>query len=118
MVRAAPERSVGSGGAGYTMTGSRCIGWKVFPRLTTRGSTLSATPRSTQYHVIFAMINRFVEPCNQFGLTALVHAALEDGELYPGSVSVHQLVDLAPPLRVGNVVGDDVQVLVHGFSAS
>ena len=47
VVRAAPERSVGSGGAVYTITGSRCIGWKVFPRLTTRGSTLSATPRST-----------------------------------------------------------------------
>ena len=44
---AAPERSVGGGGD-QMITGSRVIGWKgALPRLTTRGSTLSATPTST-----------------------------------------------------------------------
>ena len=44
---AAPERSH-VGGGDQTITGSRVIGWKVaLPRLTTRGSTLSATPTST-----------------------------------------------------------------------
>ena len=46
-IPAAPERSLGCGGMRQTMTGSRRTAWNLFPRLTTRGSTPSATPMST-----------------------------------------------------------------------
>ena len=41
------ERSARGGESDHMITGSRFITWNGFPRLTTRGSTLSATPRST-----------------------------------------------------------------------
>ena len=41
------ERSIPGGGRRHTMTGSRFTAVNVLPRLTTRGSTPSATPMST-----------------------------------------------------------------------
>ena len=46
-IPAALERSQQCGGTPQTMTGSRRTAWNFFPRLTTRGSTPSATPIST-----------------------------------------------------------------------
>ena len=46
-IRTAPNRSRRRGGSHHTMTGSRRTAWNVLPKLTTRGSTPSATPMST-----------------------------------------------------------------------
>ena len=110
---AAPERSVDSGGD-QMITGSRVIGWKgALPRLTTRGLHVVGDPYVDQHHMIIAMIYHLVETFKQLGLAAAVHPALEHRKLYPRTVPVHQLEYLAPALGVGDVVGDDVQVLFH-----
>ena len=66
-----------------------------------------------EHHVIFPMVYQTIEFGNQFGLTAAVHPTLEHGELDPSAVAVHELEYLSPAARIGDVVGDDVEMLFH-----
>ena len=69
-----------------------------------------------QHDVILCMIDHPVEPRNQIGVPAAAEAALEDGELDPLAVALHQLEHPSPPLGGTDVVDDDVEVL-HGITA-
>ena len=70
-----------------------------------------------QHDVILGMIDHRVEARNQIGVPAAAQAALEDRELDPLAVPLHQLEHPPPPLGVADVVDDDVEVL-HGITAS
>ena len=64
-----------------------------------------------EHDVVLGMIDHSVEARNQIGVAAAAETALEDGELDPFAVSLHQLEDAAPPSGVADVVDDDVEVL-------
>lgn len=96
------------------MTGSRRTGWNVLPRLTTRGSMPSATPTSTNTTWSSAWIDQIVDARNQLRVPAAAEATLEHRELHPLAVALHQLEHAPPPLGVGDVVDDDVEML-HGL---
>ena len=68
--------------------------------------------------MIVGMMDQAVEQRDQFSMASPVHPALEDGELKPFSIAVHDPEDAPPALRVADVVGHDVQMLVHGLTVS
>ena len=68
-----------------------------------------------QDDVVGVMIDQIVDARNQLGVPAAAQPALEDRELHPFAVAVHQPEHAAPPLGVGDVVDDDVEVL-HGVT--
>lgn len=64
--------------------------------------------------MILLMVYQTVEACNQFGLATTVHPALENRELYPSAITIHQLEYLPPAPRIRYVVGDDIEMLFQG----
>src|SRR5690606_4460667 len=64
-------------------------------------------------HMVLAMMNELVEQGHQLGMSPSRQPALEHGELKPFAIAVHYIVDGAPALRVTDVIGDDVQMIIH-----
>ena len=69
-----------------------------------------------QDDMVSVMIDQIVDARNQLGMPAPAQATLEDGELYPFAVALHQPEHAAPALGIGDVVDDDVEML-HGIIA-
>src|SRR6202043_2987695 len=64
------------------------------------------------HHVVLRMVEDLYEGEFQLDASALAQAALEHRELQPFPVAVHQSEDAAPAALVGDIVRDDVEVLV------
>ena len=87
-MRAAPERSVGSGEGGsydYRLTLHRVEG---LAEADDARFYVVGDAQVDQDHMIFVMIYHSVETCKQLGVATLVHPALEHRELDPGAVSI------------------------------
>ena len=68
--------------------------------------------------MIVGMMDHAVEQGDQFGMALPVEPALEDGKLNPLAIAFHDPEDPPPAPRVADVVGHDVQMLVHRLTVS
>ena len=89
-------------------------GLKRFPQADDAGFDAVGDADVDHHDMVCAMIDQIVDARNQRGVSAPAQAALEDGELNPFSVALHQLEHTPPPFGVGDVVDDDVEMF-HGL---
>lgn len=63
--------------------------------------------------IVLLVMNELVQHGHQVGMTAFVQSALEYGELQPLAMSIHQLIHCAPALRIADIVGNKVKMIIH-----
>src|SRR5690606_21317944 len=67
-------------------------------------------PDIYQEHVVFAILDQRVQAGLQLGAPPRRQAALEDRQLDPFAIAVHDLEDAAPAPLIRNVIGNDEKV--------
>ena len=76
----------------------------------------SRRPDIKYQHVVFFMVNDFVQGRNKISVTAFSKPALKDGKLQPFTIALHKIEDGAPAFWVADIVSDNIQALIHGLS--
>src|SRR5712671_2786081 len=109
--RAAPANRSATAGS-YHKCGPRHR-IETFPKTFHPRLDLVGGPKVEDEHVIVAPMNYFLQPARQFGTAARAEPALENRELQPAAVTVHQFEHTPPALVVADVVGHDIEPLFN-----
>jgi hypothetical protein len=76
------------------------------------GSDLARQSDIHENDVVIVMVNDAVKKGNEFRMTLRGQAAVKYRELQPLSKTLHESEHPAPPLRISDIVSDDVKVLL------